>query len=102
MPYVDREASMASTLNDVYKWGPSIANSRRISGYIYDSFARPDALCDCGDPTDRHCVAPGTHCSVLNIINKVAPYIDRGLPGVWNDLDMLEVGLGSMTDEEVG
>jgi len=34
-------------------------------------------------------------------VNKVAPYIDRGLPGGWNDLDMLEVGLGGMTDEEV-
>ena len=31
----------------------------------------------------------------------MAPYIDRGLPGAWNDLDMLEVGLGGMTEEEV-
>ncbi|KAM0712301.1 hypothetical protein Q7P37_011396 [Cladosporium fusiforme] len=84
----------------VHTWGPSIANSWRISGDIYDSFARPDDLCGCGDPTDPHCVAPGTHCSVLAIVNKVAPYIDRGLPGGWNDLDMLEVGLGGMTDEE--
>lgn len=38
---------------------------------------------------------------MLAIVNKVAPYIDRGLPGGWNDLDMLEVGLGGMTDEEV-
>jgi alpha-galactosidase len=38
---------------------------------------------------------------VLAIINKVAPYIDRGLPGGWNDLDMLEVGHGGMTEEEV-
>lgn len=86
---------------DFEQWGPSIANSWRISGDIYDSFARPDDLCGCGDPTDPHCVAPGTHCSVLAIVNKVAPYIDRGLPGGWNDLDMLEVGLGGMTDEEV-
>ncbi|KAM0709109.1 hypothetical protein Q7P35_003145 [Cladosporium inversicolor] len=84
----------------VHTWGPSIANSWRISGDIYDSFTRPDDLCGCGDPTDPHCVAPGTHCSVLAIVNKVAPYIDRGLPGGWNDLDMLEVGLGGMSDEE--
>jgi alpha-galactosidase len=45
-------------------------------------------------------VAPGSHCSVLNILNKVAPYVDRGQPGGWNDLDMLEVGNGGMTDEE--
>ncbi|KAM3424211.1 Alpha-galactosidase [Cercospora zeina] len=84
----------------VHTWGPSIANSWRISGDIYDSFARPDALCACVDPNDPHCVAPGTHCSVLSIINKVAPYTDRALPGGWNDLDMLEVGLGGQTEEE--
>lgn len=83
----------------VHTWGGSIANSWRVSGDIYDSFARPDDLCGC-IPTDPHCVAPGTHCSVLAIINKVAPYIDRGLPGSWNDLDMLEVGHGGMTEEE--
>lgn len=85
----------------VHTWGSSIANSWRISGDIYDSFSRPDDLCACGAPTDPHCVAPGTHCSVLAIINKVAPYVDRGLPGGWNDLDMLEVGHGGMTEEEV-
>ncbi|KAI4721491.1 hypothetical protein E4T48_02267 [Aureobasidium sp. EXF-10727] len=84
----------------VHTWGGSIANSWRVSGDIYDSFARPDELCGCGASTDPHCIAPGTHCSVLAILNKVAPYIDRGMPGAWNDLDMLEVGLGGMTDEE--
>jgi len=73
-----------------------------MSGDIYDSFTRPDDLCSCIDPASPLCVAPGTHCSVLNIINKVAPYVDRGQPGGWNDLDMLEVGNGGMTDNEVG
>jgi len=72
-----------------------------MSGDIYDSFTRPDDLCSCTDPASPHCIAPGTHCSVLNIINKVAPYVDRGQPGGWNDLDMLEVGNGGMTDDEV-
>jgi len=36
----------------------------------------------------------------MNILNKAAVYVDRGQPGGWNDLDMLEVGLGGMTDEE--
>ncbi|OTA04865.1 GH27 alpha-galactosidase [Trichoderma parareesei] len=84
----------------VHTWGGSIANSWRVSGDIYDSFARPDDLCSCTDAADPACIAPGTHCSVLAIINKVAPYIDRGLPGGWNDLDMLEVGHGGMTEEE--
>lgn len=84
----------------VHTWGMSIANSWRVSGDIYDSFTRPDVLCPCTDAADPHCVAPGSHCSVLNILNKVAPYTDRGQPGGWNDLDMLEVGLGGMTDDE--
>ena len=73
-----------------------------MSGDIYDSFTRPDDLCGCdvNNPTDPFCIAPGTHCSVLFILNKVAPYVDRGIPGGWNDLDMLEVGQGGMTDEE--
>lgn len=84
-----------------HTWGMSIANSWRISGDIYDSFSRPDDLCSCETASDPHCVAPGSRCSVLNIINKVAPYVDRGQPGGWNDLDMLEVGNGGMSDEEV-
>ena len=84
----------------VHTWAISIANSWRISGDIYDSFTRPDDLCSCTEASNPHCVAPGSHCSVLNIINKVAPYVDRGQYGGWNDLDMLEVGQGGMTFEE--
>jgi len=83
-----------------HTWGMSIANSWRVSGDIYDSFSRPDDLCSCETASDPHCVAPGSRCSVLNIVNKVAPYVDRGQPGGWNDLDMLEVGNGGMTDDE--
>jgi len=86
----------------VMSWGVSIANSWRISGDIYDSFARPDDRCSCtaNDPSSPWCVSPGAHCSVLSILNKVAPYADRSQPGGWQDLDALEVGIGGMTDEE--
>lgn len=83
-----------------WTWAMSIANSWRISGDIYDDFNRPDTLCSCVNAADPHCVAPGSHCSVMNIINKVAPYVDRGQPGGWNDLDALEVGVGGMNDAE--
>ncbi|KAK7991485.1 glycoside hydrolase family 27 protein [Apiospora saccharicola] len=86
----------------VHTWGMSISNSWRISGDIYDSFTRPDDLCGC-DPnvlSDPYCIAPGTHCSVLFIINRIAAIADRSIPGGWNDMDMLEVGQGGMTDEE--
>jgi alpha-galactosidase len=79
----------------------SIANSWRIIGDIYDSFTRPDDLCGCDTTiSDPFCIAPGTHCSVLFILNKVAAFADRSIPGGWSDLDMLEVGQGGMTDEE--
>lgn len=86
----------------VNSWGFSIANSYRISGDIYDSFARPNDLCSCTsvDPASPYCVAPGSKCSVLTILNRIAPYVDRGQPGGWQDMDMLEVGIGGMTDEE--
>ncbi|KAK6846301.1 glycoside hydrolase family 27 protein [Apiospora arundinis] len=86
----------------VHTWGMSIANSWRMSGDIYDSFTRPDDLCGC-DPTvisDPFCIAPGTHCSVLFILNKIAPIADRSIPGSFADMDMLEIGQGGMTDEE--
>jgi alpha-galactosidase len=79
----------------------SIANSWRISGDIYDSFARPNILCSCHDPSNPHCIAPGTSCSIYSILNRVATFADRAQKGGWNDLDMLEVGNGGMTDDEV-
>lgn len=36
----------------------------------------------------------------MNIIGKVAPIVDKGQPGGWNDLDALEVGNGGMSDDE--
>lgn len=86
----------------VHTWGMSISNSWRITGDIYDSFTRPDDLCGCSTlPLGAtNCIAPGTHCSVLFILNKVAPFADRSIPGGWSDLDMLEVGQGGMTDDE--
>ncbi|CRK42655.1 hypothetical protein BN1708_008834 [Verticillium longisporum] len=84
----------------VHTWGASLAHAWRMSGDIYDSFTRPDDLCSCASVADPFCVAPGTQCSVLFILNKVAPFADRAIPGGWNDLDMLEVGQGGMTDEE--
>lgn len=80
----------------------SIANSWRISGDIYNSFTRPDALCSCDDERDPQCISPGTHCSLLFVLNHVAAYADKARPGAWNDLDILQVGIGGMTDEEVG
>lgn len=80
-----------------------MANSWRMSGDIYDSFNRPDPRCPCdGNVDDQgyNCALPGFHCSVMNILSKVAHFVDKGVPGAWNDLDALEVGNGGMTDDE--
>ncbi|CAF9938740.1 MAG: hypothetical protein ALECFALPRED_007831 [Alectoria fallacina] len=61
-----------------WDWAQTIANSWRMSG---------DVL-------------PGFHCSVMNILNKAAPVLNKAQPGAWNDLDMLEVGNSGMTDDE--
>ncbi|KAH7361077.1 melibiase [Rhexocercosporidium sp. MPI-PUGE-AT-0058] len=105
----DRYKVMADALNatgrpilySLCNWGEDFPHTLCLmSGDIYDSFSRPDDLCPCTDAANPLCVAPGSHCSVMNIVNKVAPYADRGQPGGWNDLDMLEVGNGGMTDDE--
>lgn len=86
-----------------WKWAQTIANSWRMSGDIYDSFNRPDPRCPCdGNVDDQgyNCALPGFHCSVMNILSKVAHFVDKGVPGAWNDLDALEVGNGGMSDDE--
>ena len=80
-----------------WNWAPTISNSWRIAGDIYDSFDRPDTRCPC---TTWDCKLPGFHCSVMNILNKVAAFTDKGRVGGWNDLDALEVGNSGMTDDE--
>ncbi|MGI4811978.1 MAG: alpha-galactosidase [Janthinobacterium lividum] len=79
----------------------TMANSWRMSGDVYDSFSRPDARCPCtGDEEGYLCVLPGFHCSILNIMNKMAKIASKTQSGAQNDMDGLEVGNGGMTDNE--
>ncbi|KAF2868968.1 alpha-galactosidase [Massariosphaeria phaeospora] len=84
--------------DDPYDWAYTIANSGRMSGDIYDSFNRPDARCPCTEAIG--CSWPGFHCSVMNILNKMAPIAPRTMSGYFNDMDMLEVGNGGQSDSE--
>ncbi|KAL8708068.1 MAG: hypothetical protein Q9220_007000 [cf. Caloplaca sp. 1 TL-2023] len=96
----NRYDAMSQALNKTdypWNWAQTMANSWRMSGDVYDSFDRPDDRCPC---TTYDCKLPGFHCSVMNIINKVAPIVDKGQPGGWNDMDALEVGNGGMSDDE--
>ncbi len=63
-----------------------------MSGDITDTFDRPDPRCPCSGDEGLDCSLAGFHCSMTNILNKMVSYPDKGMPGAWNDLDMLEVG----------
>ncbi|KAF2421141.1 alpha-galactosidase [Tothia fuscella] len=81
-----------------FDWAYSIANSYRMSGDIYDSFNRPDSRCPCDEAIG--CQWPGFHCSVMNILNKMAAIQARTMSGGFADMDMLEVGNGGQDDNE--
>jgi alpha-galactosidase len=83
-----------------WNWGSTIANSWRITGDIYDSWNRPDPRCPCDGDEAWNCQLPGSRCSVINIMNKASFVVSKSKVGGWNDLDMLEVGNGAMTDAE--
>lgn len=90
--------SMCNWGNDnPFDWAYTIANSARMSGDIYDAFNRPDSGCPCeANPCDW----PGQHCSVMNILNKMAPTYSRTQTGFWLDMDTMEIGNGGMDDNE--
>ncbi|EJC99288.1 alpha-galactosidase/alpha-n-acetylgalactosaminidase [Fomitiporia mediterranea MF3/22] len=83
-----------------WNWAQTVANSWRMSGDIYDNFDRPDQACPCPGEQGIDCALPGFKCSMMNILNKVASFPDKGVTGAWNDMDMLEIGNGGMTDDE--
>jgi len=70
-----------------------------LKPFAFSSFDRPDRRCPCDDNTP-YCEIPGFHCNMLNIVNKASTFQSKAQPGGWNDLDMLEVGNGGMTDSE--
>ncbi|KAF2396950.1 glycoside hydrolase [Trichodelitschia bisporula] len=84
--------------DDPFDWAYTISNSWRMSGDIYDSFNRPDSRCPCDEAIG--CRWPGFHCSVMNILNKMAAIQARSMSGAFNDMDMLEVGNGGQDDNE--
>ena len=84
-----------------WNWAQTMSNSWRMSGDVYDFFSRPDVRCPCtGDEEGYLCALPGFHCSILNIMNKMARIVSKSQSGAFNDMDMLEVGNGGMSDDE--
>ena len=83
-----------------WNWAQTMSNSWRMSGDIYDSFDRPDARCPCTGDDGYDCQLPGFHCSVMNILNKMAAIQSKSQSGAVNDMDGLEIGNGGMSDDE--
>ncbi|KAH7321917.1 glycoside hydrolase family 27 protein [Rhexocercosporidium sp. MPI-PUGE-AT-0058] len=83
-----------------WNWGATIANSWRTSGDVFDYWDTHDARCPCEGADSWNCGLPGFHCSITNIMNKAAFIVSKAQPGAWENLEMLEVGNGAMTDTE--
>ncbi|GBE78170.1 Alpha-galactosidase [Sparassis crispa] len=81
-----------------WEFAPTIANSWRISGDIYDNYNRYDERCPCLSMLD--CKLSGYHCAMTRIVDFAAPLGQKAAVNHWNDLDMLEVGNGGMTYDE--
>ncbi|KAI0670099.1 glycoside hydrolase superfamily [Trametes maxima] len=110
----DRFANMSRALNatgrpilySMCNWGEDgpwnfavdIANSWRISGDLVDEFDRFDDRCPCTDILD--CKLPGFHCAMARVLDFAAPVGQKAGAGRWNDLDILQVGLGGMSFDE--
>ncbi|KAF9884786.1 hypothetical protein FE257_001276 [Aspergillus nanangensis] len=83
-----------------WNFAPTIANSWRTSGDLANVWDRDDVNCPCAEMEGLDCKLPGWKCSILNVLNKAAYYPSKAYPGAWNDLDMLQVGNGGLTDDE--
>ncbi|KAL1874027.1 hypothetical protein VTK73DRAFT_581 [Phialemonium thermophilum] len=83
-----------------WNFAPTIANSWRITGDLTDTFDRDDPNCPCEEKEGLDCKVPGFYCSLTNVLNKVVYYPSKAFPGAWNDMDLLQVGNGGMTDDE--
>ncbi|KAK2766220.1 hypothetical protein FQN54_007736 [Arachnomyces sp. PD_36] len=83
-----------------WNFAPTIANSWRITGDLFNVYDRDDPACPCAELDGLACKLPGYHCSMMNVVNKAAYMPSKGSPSAWNDLDMLHVGNGGLTDTE--
>ncbi|KAJ5166179.1 Alpha-galactosidase [Penicillium canariense] len=83
-----------------WNFAPTIANSWRTSGDLFNVWDREDVNCPCAELDGLDCKLPGYHCSVMNVINKAVYYPSKAYAGAWNDLDMLQVGNGGLSEDE--
>ncbi|KAL4898798.1 alpha-galactosidase/alpha-n-acetylgalactosaminidase [Aspergillus ambiguus] len=83
-----------------WNFAPTIANSWRTSGDLSNVWDRDDVNCPCTETDGLDCKLPGYHCSIMNVLNMAAYYPSKAFEGAWNDLDMLQVGNGGLTDDE--
>lgn len=72
-----------------WNFAPTIANSWRIAGDLFDVYDRDDPNCPCAELDGLDCKLPGYHCSMMNVINKAVYMPSKGFSSAWNDLDML-------------
>jgi len=81
-----------------WNFAATIANSWRIAGDIMDVFDGYDDRCPCESIID--CKLPGFHCAMARLIDFVAVATQKAGINHWNDMDIMEVGNGGMTNDE--
>lgn len=69
-----------------------------MSGDIFAFYSRRDNRCPCSGINTPECSTPGSHCSILNILDKQAGLELPTAPGAHADMDMLEVGNTGLED----
>ncbi|KOS42391.1 hypothetical protein ACN38_g6717 [Penicillium nordicum] len=87
-------------MDTAWSFAPTIANSWRITGDLTNVFDREDENCPCSELGGLDCKQAGAHCSIMNTVNKAVYFPSRAFKGAWNDLDLLQIGNGGLTDDE--
>ncbi|KAH8679608.1 glycoside hydrolase family 27 protein [Tricladium varicosporioides] len=78
-------------------WADQMSDSYRMSGDITSSFAKDNS----GVCKTAYCLNTGyAGVSVLTMIRKMRELSGFQSPGSWADMDMLEIGTGTMTEYE--
>lgn len=72
-----------------WNFAPTMANSWRMAGDLFDVWDRDDPNCPCEELDGLDCKMPGYQCSVMNVVNKAVYIPSKAYSTAWNDLDML-------------
>lgn len=74
-------------------FGPTIANSWRITGDLINTYDRDEPQRPCVEKQGLDCKVPGFYCSLMNVVNKVVYFPSKLSP----ELGMTWISCVSLT-----